>query len=264
MDDLKNADWRRIAALWGELSEIGVSRTDAAMEHARSRLGEILHAPYSWMVVQRRVHHHPSDSPPAVNVGGFTPVFIESFGADAERRTRIGRQWAAHAPNVALDPVVRLSMNEAGRRRSINQMNAVDRRTWDGSTVRRLLADLGSESRLVSILPLSAEIEVTFGFDRPVGEGVFRERDRQMVRAALEGMGSLAKSFARTRGLMPGQATLTPREREVLTHLLGPLSEKEIADVLDLSTGWLHQIVVSIYRKLGVRSRPELMALWLG
>ena len=49
----------------------------------------------------------------------------------------------------------------------------------------------------------------------------------------------------------------------MLRYLLGPLSEKEIAHELDLSTGWLHQVVVSIYRKLNVRSRPELMSIWL-
>ena len=53
-------------------------------------------------------------------------------------------------------------------------------------------------------------------------------------------------------------------ERRVVDHLLRGLSESAIARTLDIARPTLHNHVTNIYRKFGVGSRAELMALWLG
>jgi DNA-binding CsgD family transcriptional regulator len=53
---------------------------------------------------------------------------------------------------------------------------------------------------------------------------------------------------------------LTPRLRVTLGWLLRGASEKEIACHLGLSVHTVHQYVKSLYRTLGVTSRPQLMA----
>ena len=56
---------------------------------------------------------------------------------------------------------------------------------------------------------------------------------------------------------------LSPRAEETLDGLLAGLSEKEIADQMGLSPHTVHQYVKELHRRYGVRSRGELMALWI-
>jgi pSer/pThr/pTyr-binding forkhead associated (FHA) protein len=58
--------------------------------------------------------------------------------------------------------------------------------------------------------------------------------------------------------------TLTDMQGKVLDLLLTGLQEKEVASRLDLSRNTVHNHVKGIYRKLGVTSRPELLARFLG
>ena len=60
--------------------------------------------------------------------------------------------------------------------------------------------------------------------------------------------------------VVPG---LSPRERETLEHLLAGASEKEVAVLLHRSRHTIHSYVKRIYRQLGVRSRAELLAIFV-
>lgn len=53
--------------------------------------------------------------------------------------------------------------------------------------------------------------------------------------------------------------SLTPRERDVLLLLAGGKQYKEIANELSISIGTIQSFVKSIYRKLHVHSRQEIM-----
>ena len=66
-----------------------------------------------------------------------------------------------------------------------------------------------------------------------------------------------------TSGPLIARAPLTPSERKVLRLLLTKASEKSIAAQLGLAVSTTHQHVVALFRKFAVRSRAELMSLWL-
>jgi len=53
---------------------------------------------------------------------------------------------------------------------------------------------------------------------------------------------------------------LSPRERGVLALLMDGLPEKQIAAQLAISVHTAHTYIKAVYRKLGVRSRAQLMA----
>lgn len=55
---------------------------------------------------------------------------------------------------------------------------------------------------------------------------------------------------------------LTPREQEVLSRVLGGCSNQEIADELTISLGTVKTHVHSIYRKLAISRRSELMGMF--
>ena len=52
---------------------------------------------------------------------------------------------------------------------------------------------------------------------------------------------------------------LSPRERDTLDCLLTGAAEKEVAARLGLSVHTVHSYVKSLYRKLGVSTRAELL-----
>jgi DNA-binding CsgD family transcriptional regulator len=59
------------------------------------------------------------------------------------------------------------------------------------------------------------------------------------------------------------RALLAPRLRPVLDGLLAGRSEKEVAAACELSPHTVHEYVKAIYRRMGVNSRAELLALWV-
>jgi two-component system, NarL family, response regulator LiaR len=86
------------------------------------------------------------------------------------------------------------------------------------------------------------------------------------IRKAAQGQGTLAPEAAQaliraaTRPPALGQ-DLTEREREVLSHMLGGLNNREIGEVLVISSSTVKNHVSSILSKLGTTSRTHAVAL---
>lgn len=60
-----------------------------------------------------------------------------------------------------------------------------------------------------------------------------------------------------------GQEKLTPRQRQVLAHLLGGDGEKQVAYRLKISVHTVHAHVRRIYRVFQVHSQNELLARFI-
>ena len=52
---------------------------------------------------------------------------------------------------------------------------------------------------------------------------------------------------------------LTPREREIVLHILSGKNKREIADLLNLSVSTIKTNVENIYRKFGVHNKVSLI-----
>ena len=63
---------------------------------------------------------------------------------------------------------------------------------------------------------------------------------------------------------MPQDWGLTPRECEVIAHVVGGLSNRRVARMLGISEKTVKNHLSSIYRKLGARCRVEAILLVLG
>jgi DNA-binding CsgD family transcriptional regulator len=91
------------------------------------------------------------------------------------------------------------------------------------------------------------------------------ERDIQVLyrRFGVHGRAELL-AVARQERVPPDRRRalegLSPRERQTVSLLLTGLPERDVACILGVSFHTLHQYVKNTYRKLGLRSRPELMA----
>src|SRR5262245_10996042 len=112
----------------------------------------------------------------------------------------------------------------------------------DPDSVRRVIA-LGARGFLPKTMPsaaLSAALQVI------AAGGTYIPTDYAATPAE-----SAAKSDRGTAGM------LTPREQEILGHLVSGKTNKEIARLLDLQEITVKLHVRSIFRKLGVRNRVE-------
>ncbi|WP_374534115.1 response regulator transcription factor [Phenylobacterium sp.] len=108
--------------------------------------------------------------------------------------------------------------------------------------------------------PLNNDAESHFGF---YSRAALTEEDIALVAYALRGLKWFHRQVMLTSGPLIAKAPLTPTERKVLRLLLTKASEKNIAEQLGLAVSTTHQRIVALFRKFGVRSRAELMSLWL-
>ncbi len=123
----------------------------------------------------------------------------------------------------------------------------------------------GIDDRMLVVCPVNVDVESCFAFDRigHPGEAHFSETDADRTLRLLRSIRWFHRRLILSRGVPAGGTPCTPAERRALDLLLTGRSEKEIADALDLSVGTTHNRVGAVFKKFGVRSRPELMALWL-
>lgn len=134
--------------------------------------------------------------------------------------------------------------------------------TYSDSPLSAALLAAGIHDMLQGSLPLDDARELAISASRVENLAPYGTRERELLLLLLEGLRRHAWRIAAAHGLL-AEAMLTGRERETLAWLLRGLSETEIADEMGLALRTVHGHVLSLYRKFGVHSRPELTALWL-
>jgi len=65
------------------------------------------------------------------------------------------------------------------------------------------------------------------------------------------------------RGVEQKDQTLSPRQEQVLNVLKAGMTERQAARALGVSPHTLHSHVKAVYERLGVRSRAQLLSLWI-
>lgn len=247
-----------LAQLWAGLSDHYLHQVNAALEHMRAYLQ--LHYPLYQIsaVICQRVAQLEDEA----SFGWDTSIVYWDPSISA-REMELGRAWNADAKNLQADLWSLRHMEGAGQDRVSWRPQLLGDVPWHKTTGGQLMELNKIHDRLNMAIALSPSLEVVFALDRRVGQPSFTQRDVALFYALSLGLKPLVLRMALSHGLLEGQGRLSPREHETLRWLLRGLSEKEIAEELNLSYKTLHQYVVAVYRKFGVHSRAELMALWL-
>lgn len=194
---------------------------------------------------------------------GWTTHAPHRFGPNADHDRRLLVQWYRAPRRVATDPSVQALIATQGQPRAFLRAEVADETTWRRSTVDALLAESGIGDRMVAGAPLQPGVELLLVAYRRTSQPAFGTADRTAMTMLISALGNVARRIARAHGLIDSRGPLANREREVLHLLLLGLSEPVVAAHLGLTVRSLHQYVVAIHRKLGVRSRGELMAHFL-
>lgn len=248
---LERDDWRALAELWRRATATSPCDIAATDDLLLGGLAALVGANPSALAFARR-----DPAQPDLGIDGWILVEGMSLGRSPAERLRVAELTRRHAYTELSD--VHALVADAGRMRWQLQLPSDPSRD---PRLRALLEALEIGSRICVAVPLAPDCEAYAILDRRPREPDFTERDAELVAEAMSGLTIHLRAAALARGVLPLGRLLTPREREVLDHLGTGLSEKEIAAELGLTVRSTHQIVVAVYRKLGVRSRPELMAL---
>jgi DNA-binding CsgD family transcriptional regulator len=135
------------------------------------------------------------------------------------------------------------------------------------SHYRRYYRDAGIADRIMVSFPLTPDHGSFFLIDRfqtKPRRRLFTLREASLAGRAIHGAPHLHRRLFLGNGLLMADKLLSPMERQILQGLLTRLTEKQIAASTGQKLGTLHRYVTTLYARFGVKSRPSLMALWLG
>lgn len=173
------------------------------------------------------------------------------------------KAYFKNAQSQGMDPQAALGIIESGTTRVRRIGDAIPDEQWQDHWMRQALLDQNVGERIVGTYTLDAECESHVLVDRPPDAPPFSEADVEIFYRALLDFPRIHYWLMLERGLTaPAKRPFSPRECQMIQHLLGPLSEKEIADAMEISKSTAHSYVVDLYRNLGVSSRYQMLQLW--
>jgi DNA-binding CsgD family transcriptional regulator len=255
---VRDRDARGVAALIGEIGEFPAADYEEALAHMLGGLGRLIGCTNTFWLAGRKDSLRSAEDPMA----GWRPHAIR-YHLYSEERQKLAAQLSER-----LLPGSRSAYSGDARAHGRDAVSAAPR-----ARRRRGLVELVAGERIspaAESLGSIAERLQPGSFHRILRRDRPRPR-RQAVRRAgtrplrLFQLGSsrFHKDTLRTFGLLRTSNPLSPRERQILRLLLTDMTEGEIAAALSLSKGTVHQYTVSVLRKLGVKRRTGLLALWL-
>jgi DNA-binding CsgD family transcriptional regulator len=183
------------------------------------------------------------------------PSYCLDVGWSTHSDQRRARAYYTTGP-IHEDPLMRCFSASSGGASTMNRASILSAKQWKSTLLfNEVYRPLALGDAIVSWRSPSPFEHHLLVFKRRKGERAFGDRETALVNMFH---GECAEAFDSTVPLPP--AALTARERETLALLLSPAAAKEIAARLGLTVNTTNGYVKLIYKKLGVRSRPELMA----
>lgn len=218
-------------------------------------LRAILPAALGTCVVAPRIADLPPDDP----LGGYRLLRVYHSSAETAHSHRTIESWTDVPLQALHEPCTIHTARQAGSNRVVFVREQVDLEKYRPP----LMEQLQTIDMLTATVTFHPWVEIHFALSRREPFELFDESVRRLMLAAVNALTPFAARLACFHGFLEGQQALQPNERRVLAALLGPLSEKEIAAQMSMTAGALHQYVVRVYRKLGARTRAELVASWI-
>jgi DNA-binding CsgD family transcriptional regulator len=198
---------------------------------------------------------------PEGNGESFAVSALEGGWRSSNERDKVSR--ALNHP--AMRPLIKKTLYDAVIRKrnlTITRQKLMSDDKWRASPVGRMCREAGFDRFLASIRPLGSHSYSGLILYRRVTAPAFSPSERHLVHAVFQHIDWVHEDPIVEAASQPFPE-LTPRERQVMLLLLGGDSRKQLAAKLALSEHTVADHLKGIYRKLGVRSRAELLAKFL-
>lgn len=256
---LREKNLRAVTRLWRELADIPAYCVLDAMSCYLDGVTRLIGAVDAlWVAASRTAQPSDGDS-----WRGWQPREVVFLHPSTEREGRMA-DLLAYIGEHTLDPQTRGMIEGAGETRACLRKELLDDVEWDRSWLYQdFLRPMRIEDRLIGVHTISPHAESYIVVDRHRRDRPFSDDERDVLRLFLTGAPTFHREQFFARGYAESTVPLTPRQRSVLSLLLTDMSEPEIADHLGLTANTVHQYIVTILRKFGVRGRAGLMAKWL-
>ena len=187
--------------------------------------------------------------------------FARSIGGGAfdDRMREVLRQYLEFGQ--ARDPLVAAYKDRMGETATHFRDELVSDRDWYRSAhAMEFVRGIGLDMSIAGVYAWPEHDAISgFGLHRLWGEGDFGMREWRLIDFMNRELGWF---YRRLLPLANGNAlqSLSPRLRQTLDRLLAGLSEKQIAQKMDLSRHTVHDHVKALHNRLEVSNRAELMA----
>ena len=214
-----------------------------------------------WIWARSRISHA------SVTGGTIFDTVDGGFRDDAERARFLA---AVYDPAVSdafnrsfFAPPPPVDLN-AGEGKLDVRTRSIDEAMPEGSSIRDVWrAASGMGPCLISMVPLGGPSWSGLGFHRRLGAAAFTARERRAVHLTVSSVEQLHRDGSDVAANTDALFSFRPRERQVLLYLLAGDQAKQIATKLGISRHTVADYVKVIYRRLNVRTRTELLRLFL-
>ncbi|PMR71992.1 helix-turn-helix domain-containing protein [Billgrantia endophytica] len=248
-----------IYSLWDRLAHFPASETEAALLHLLEALCRISDADNAYWLGAIRL----ADCAPEDPMMGWRPRVIRYLNGHDERMKlflQLSRE-SERRPDSSMLAQIR----KAGEFRGALKRELVPEEWFESEYNQRVNLSWGITDTLFVTTPVNEDCEAYIALQRKRdAEDLFTRDDLQRAASALRGLIWFQRRVFLSYGLVVSETPLTPVERKVLGLLLTDKPEKLIAAEMDQTPATTHSYVRDIYRKLGVKSRAALAAIWLG
>lgn len=254
----------KLASLANEINATGALNTDEALRLYQNYICQALDAvAVTWCALYRGPYGKDVWHTIVLDDWKvFDIVFPEHVMADKdEARAKFN---AKAKKEGGFGPGIMKALNSAGYTRAHLIEEAVSFEEWQHHWEYKLLVKQNVADRMSGAYYLSDISESHVWVDRSIGKSNFNLEEKDKLVELMSQFPRLHRWLMLERGLLePASRPLSPREKDVLGLLLGPWSEAEIADKLQLSKGTVHNYVIGIYKNYDVCGRYQLLQLWL-
>lgn len=253
--------WQRIHGIWDHLTEFDVARTDEALLFLLRELKDLANADDAiWVAVVKMAHGEAAKRDHQLGWRGRAVVHLE--WTDLKRNV-VAEAMKAQEVDGGVPSSIEMA-KLAGTFRTIVLRELHDMESFTQTEhYRACFLPFDITDRMWCVFPVNQDCEVAFILDRFGTRPHFSRRDKELVSAVLRGLKWFHRQTMLSYGVTLGGTRLSNRERSLLGCLLGPNTEKEIAEELGLATSTARGYIKDLYRKFGVRGRAGLTALWL-
>ncbi|MGJ8673548.1 LuxR C-terminal-related transcriptional regulator [Rubritalea sp.] len=249
----------KIYKLWDKLADFSAEEVEESMQFLLAEICDILDADNaSWAAVVKL-----SAPEKRVTIDGWRPLKMHML-RPMETMDEMSKDVRKRLEKGEIDPTAVSFQKDMGTFRILRWREMAPPEWYDSDHYKALYSHIGLGDILFVMVPINKDSESTFGFYRPGREHDFTKDDAELLAAINAPLKWLHHRVMLSQGLVIAEKPLSPMERRVQRLLLTDLSEKEIADRLNQNITTTHKHVTTVFRKMGVRGRAGLTALWLG
>jgi DNA-binding CsgD family transcriptional regulator len=252
-----SASEERIHRVWDELADFEASQPEPAAARLMASLCELANAwNATWAGAIRVDAHWEGDPLQGWRVAAVQALHPVAHHPDDGHFKEILKVWDRRD----IDPSFLLPLREVGTFRTYSFRRELPAEWFASPFYANHYGSVGTHDAVFIAFPINQDCESHFGF---YSRKTFTDEEIALLAYAARGVKWFHRQLLLSHGLVMASAPMTPTERSVLRLLLTESTEKHIARQIGIAASTVHQHILSIYRKFGVRSRAGLMSLWL-